>query len=50
MGKTLETIVTMLDNRPILQHSKPGMKHPPSSPDIEARRREEGLWIKSVQE
>ena len=44
MGKTLETITTILDNRPKLQHVKPGMKHPPSTPDLEERLREESLW------
>lgn len=44
MGKTLQTIATILDNRPLLQHSKPGVKHPPSSPDLEARMAEEALW------
>lgn len=44
MGKTLETITTILDNRPKLQHVKPGIKHPPSTPDLEERLREELLW------
>eukprot|EP00529_Nitzschia_sp_RCC80_P032990 CAMPEP_0113473798 /NCGR_PEP_ID=MMETSP0014_2-20120614/18237_1 /TAXON_ID=2857 /ORGANISM="Nitzschia sp." /LENGTH=129 /DNA_ID=CAMNT_0000366591 /DNA_START=131 /DNA_END=517 /DNA_ORIENTATION=+ /assembly_acc=CAM_ASM_000159 len=38
MGKTLQTITTILDNRPLLQHTKPGTKHPPSSPDLEERK------------
>jgi len=46
-GKTIQAIATILDNRPLLQHSKPGAKHPPSSPDIELRKREEGLWADS---
>jgi len=40
----LQTIATILDNRPILQHTQPGVKHPPSSPDLEARLAEEPLW------
>lgn len=28
----------------MLQHSKPGMKHPPSSPDLETRIAEERIW------
>ena len=43
-GKTLQTIAAILDNRPILQHSKPGAKHPPGSPDLENRRKEDALW------
>ena len=43
MGKTIQTIATILDNRPKLQHSKPGMKHPPTS-DLEQRQNEEKLW------
>ena len=52
MGKTLQTITTMLDNRPMLQHSKPGTKHPPSleGKELEARKRESDLWDKSVDE
>lgn len=49
-GKTLQTLVTMLDNRPILQHTKPGVKHPPSAPDLEARQREEALWANALKE
>lgn len=49
-GKTLQTIVSMLDNRPILQHSPPGVKHPPSSPDLEKRQAEEVLWAKALEE
>ena len=43
-GKTLQTIATILDNRPVLQHTKPGVKHAPSSPDLVARLAEEALW------
>lgn len=48
MGKTLQSIVTILDNRPKLQHSTPGAKHPPSSSNIEALKAEEDLWDKSL--
>ena len=44
MGKTLQTITTILDNKPKLQHSKPKTKHPPSAPDLKERLREELLW------
>ena len=44
MGKTLQSIVTILDNRPKLQHSSPGAKHPPSAPDLDDRVREEKMW------
>ena len=44
MGKTLQTIATMLDNCPLLHHSKPGAKHPPLSPDFQRRTHEETLW------
>ncbi len=40
----------MLDNRPILQHSPPGVKHPPSSPDLEKRQAEEALWANALEE
>ena len=45
-GKTLQTIATILDNRPILQHSKPGAKHPPSikGDELEKRIAESQLW------
>lgn len=39
--------MTILDNRPKLQHANPGVKHPPSAPDLDARKREEGLWAES---
>lgn len=44
MGKTLQTITAILDNRPKLQHSKPGAKHPPAASDLDARKQEEQLW------
>jgi DNA repair protein RAD16 len=44
LGKTLQSIVAILDNRPLLQHCKPGCKHPPSSPDLTERAAEEKLW------
>lgn len=50
MGKTLQTIVTILDNRPRLQHSQPGAKHPPSLPDLEARKAEDALWNVNLDE
>lgn len=46
MGKTIQTIVTILDNRPKLQHSKIGAKHPPA--EREVREAEERLWSKGV--
>ena len=49
MGKTLQTIATMLDNRPRLQWSVPGAKHPPAATDIEERTREESLWKQSLE-
>lgn len=49
-GKTVQTITTILDNRPKLQHTRPGTKHPPSAPDLEARQKEDKLWANSVQE
>jgi len=47
-GKTLQTIVTFLDNRPMLQHCSPGLKHPPLSPDFDARQKEDALWKKAM--
>jgi hypothetical protein len=47
-GKTIQAIATILDNRPKFQHSKPGMKHPPSAPDLDDRIREEGPWKDSL--
>jgi len=49
MGKTLQTITTILDNRPKLQWSKPGAKHPPAASDLEERKREETLWSDSLE-
>jgi hypothetical protein len=49
-GKTIQTIVTILDNRPKLQHAQPGAKHPPNASDLEQRKGEEVLWNKSVTE
>jgi SNF2 family DNA or RNA helicase len=49
-GKTIQTIATILDNRPKLQHSRPGAKHPPSSPDLEALVKEEALWKTALAE
>jgi len=46
MGKTIQTIVTILDNTPKLQHSKPGAKHPPAEKEV--RQAEEQLWSKGV--
>jgi SNF2-related domain/Poly(ADP-ribose) polymerase and DNA-Ligase Zn-finger region len=50
MGKTIQTIATILDNRTLLQHSKVGAKHDASSPDLAARKAEEALWQTSVKE
>jgi hypothetical protein len=47
MGKTVQAIATILDNRPVLQHCRPGMKHPPAAPDLAARMVEEGLWAEA---
>ena len=44
LGKTLQSITTIMDNRPLLQHSTPGAKHPPASPDLVERQAEEKLW------
>lgn len=49
-GKTVQTIATMLDNRPRLQHCKPGTKHPPNASDLLERQREERLWSTAVEE
>lgn len=43
MGKTIQTIATILDNRPKLQHCKPYMKHPLSD-DLKERQKEDALW------
>jgi len=49
MGKTVQTIATILDNRPKLQRCVPGGKYPPHTEDektsIDA---EEALWDKSL--
>lgn len=52
MGKTLQSITTILDNRPKLQHSLPGAKHPPScSAELkEVLVSEETLWDNSLKE
>jgi len=50
MGKTLQTIAAICDNRPLLQHCSPSMKHAPDSPDLKDRVREEALWAKSKKE
>lgn len=47
MGKTIQTIATILDHPPMLQHSKPGMKHPPTD-DLKARQDEDKLWEKAA--
>ena len=44
----MQSIATILDNRPLLQHSTPGAKHPPSSPDLAERKAEEKLWDDSL--
>lgn len=44
MGKTIQTIAAILDNRPKLQHSMPGAKHP--AEEKEARQAEEERWAK----
>jgi SNF2 family DNA or RNA helicase len=46
MGKTIQTITTILDNRAKLQHSKPGAKHPPD--EKEEREVEDKLWCKAL--
>jgi len=52
MGKTLQTITTILDNRPRLQHSLPDAKHPPNSTPAQRTQltHEETLWEKSLQD
>lgn len=47
MGKTIQAIATILDHRPLLQHSKPGTKHPPTA-DLSARQKEDKLWEKAA--
>jgi SNF2-related domain len=46
----VSTITTILDNRPRLQNSKPGTKHPPEAVDLIDRKKEEELWKKSLSE
>lgn len=48
MGKTIQTIATMLDHRPKLQHAKPGTKHNHIANDLDERRREEELWSRAL--
>ena len=52
MGKTLQTITTLLDNRPKLQHSTPGTKHPPSyTEEMKLKLNNEGeLWEGALKE
>ena len=52
MGKTLQSITTILDNRPQLQHCLPGTKHPPLFSDEMKQKLfdEEELWDNSVKE
>jgi len=50
MGKTVQTVATILDNRPKLQHARPGAKHPPGAPDVDRRTEEENLWVASAKE
>lgn len=50
LGKTLQTIATILDNRSLLQHSQPHAKHPVGAPDLQTRKLEETLWAKAQQE
>jgi DNA repair protein RAD16 len=42
--------VTILDNRPKLQHSLPGAKHPPGTDDLEVRIQEEAMWQAAAHE
>lgn len=49
MGKTIQTIATILDNRPKLQRSTPGSKHPPCSDEERVKLiAEESLWDESL--
>jgi len=50
MGKTLQTIVTILDNKPTLQHSKVGAKYPPAIPNRDLIVKEDALWSESVKD
>ena len=49
MGKTLQTIATILDNRPKLQHASAGAKHPQGA-NLEALQAEEKLWEKGLED
>jgi len=49
MGKTLQTIATILDNRPKLQHASAGAKHPQGA-NLEALKAEEKLWEKGLED
>jgi SNF2 family DNA or RNA helicase len=49
-GKTIQTIAVVLDNRTVLQHCRPGMKHLSTLPDFEARQVEEELWASSLRD
>ena len=49
MGKTLQTIVTILHNKTQLQHSLPGAKYPPNQP-TEILRREESKWDTALED
>ena len=48
MGKTIQTIVTILDNRSKLQHCTPGVKHPDAEKEV--RQAEEERWSKHHEE
>jgi DNA repair protein RAD16 len=51
MGKTLQTITTILDNRPKLQRSIPGSKYPPCTTLIkDAYIKEEALWDEGIKD
>ena len=49
MGKTLQTIATILDNRPKLQHASAGAKHPQGA-NLGALKAEEKLWEKGLED
>lgn len=50
MGKTIQTIATILDHRPKLQHTEPRMKHPHTAVDLKERQDEDLLWEKAEQD
>jgi DNA repair protein RAD16 len=50
MGKTIQTIGTILQHRPLLQHAIPGMKHNPTCNDINERIHEETLWDEALKD